>query len=80
MTTRNCRIRFMDNNYAMKPTITTSYSSQLSSTYAFSNSLDEFRSKVWRTAGFFEITSSNNKLYINDGSNKTATITAQNYT
>jgi hypothetical protein len=80
MTTRNCRIRFMEDNFAMKPTITTDYSSQTSATYAFTNALNNYRTQIWQTSGYFLMDATNNLLYINDGGDKTATITAAEYT
>lgn len=44
------------------------------------NSLSDARYLVWKPAGNFTVTTSNQLIYINDGSNKTATITAGNYT
>lgn len=75
--TTNCNVRFLDNNYAEDAT--TTYSSQLTA-YLFSNALNKFRSRIWKPAGNFTITSSNNSIYINDGSNKTITLTSGNYT
>lgn len=69
-------IRFFNNNF-MERSLT--YSSQLSS-FPASNSVNTSRSRVWKPAGNFTITSDNNKLYINDGSDKTITLTAANYT
>lgn len=78
MITENKRIRFCENNFIDSNTIL-NYSSQ-DSNFPFSNICNDERSKVWKPTGYFEITSSNNKLYINDGSNKTITIAANEYT
>lgn len=45
-----------------------------------SNSLSDARYLVWKPAGNFTADATNNLIYINDGSNKTATITAGSYT
>lgn len=64
----------MDNNFAELTGGQISYSSQLSA-FPFTNSINKFRSRVWKPSGFFEITTGvNDKIYINDGSNKTATL------
>lgn len=79
-TTTNQRMRFMDNNLAELTSGSINYSSQLAA-FPGSNSINKFRSKVWKPAGNFVVTaSSNDKIYINDGSNKTVTITAGSYT
>jgi hypothetical protein len=79
-TTTNQRIRFMDNNLAELTSGSITYSSELAA-FPGSNSINKFRSKVWKPSGYFLITaSSNDKIYINDGSNKTITITAGEYT
>lgn len=75
MTDRNHRIRFMQNNFAKLTNAQIEYSSELPS-FPFTNSTNPFRSRVWKTSGFFEIVlDSNDKLYINDGSDKTITLT-----
>lgn len=48
--------------------------------YPFTNSLDTNLYKQWRTDSFFKIDTTNNTVYINDGADKTATITSGNYT
>lgn len=70
------KVRFFSNNF-LETNFT--YSSQQTSFPAL-NSINKSRSKVWKPAGNFEITSSNNKLYINDGSDKTVTLTVGSYT
>lgn len=70
------RIRFMNNQYMSR---NFTYSSQQSS-FPASNVYNTSRSRVWKPAGNFEITTANNKLYISDGSNKTITLTAGSYT
>lgn len=75
----NYRARFMANNF-IDSTVSYTYSSQASATYAISNTLNQARSKAARFGGNFTVTALNNLIYINDGSNKTATLTAGNYT
>lgn len=70
------QVRFMNNNFLQS---SFTYSSQLSSFPAV-NVFNTSRSKVWKPAGNFEITTSNQKLYINDGSDKTITLTVGAYT
>lgn len=76
--TANNYTRFMDNNHAALTGGQITVSSELAA-FPFTNAINPFRSKVWKPSGHFEITTSNQKLYINDGSNKTATITAADY-
>lgn len=77
--TRNAAIRFCDNNFA-DSSATITGSSQYSATYAVSNAYNPIRAKVWRTGGNFTVTSSNGSVYINDGSDKTVSLTAGDYT
>ena len=80
MTTRNKKIRFMDNNFAELITSSIAKTSELSS-FPFTNAINKFRSRVWKPAGNFTITlDSNDLLYINDGADKTVTLTAGDYT
>jgi hypothetical protein len=76
---RNQHIRFMNNNMAAS-TGSALTSSSVNSTYPLANSLLENRYKYFMTAGNFTIGSTNNKLYFNDGSPKTATISSASYT
>lgn len=46
----------------------------------FANALTRFRSKYWSPSGNFTVDTTNNKLYINDGADKTVTIPSANYT
>jgi hypothetical protein len=77
-TTSNKNIRFMENNFAELTSGQISYSSALSS-FPFTNLINPFRSKVWKPSGNFLIDSTNNKIYINDGTNKTITLTSASY-
>ena len=75
-TTTNERIRFMDNNLAELTTAGTTFSSALAA-FPSTNLTNKFRSKVWKPSGLFEIIAgTNDKLYINDGVDKTITLTA----
>jgi len=76
--TVNCRVRFCENNFAELTAAQIQFSSE-SAIFPFKNCINKFRSKVWKPTGYFEITSSNNKIYINDGSLKTITLTAGGY-
>jgi len=76
--TRNAAVRFCQNNLASAAAATVSVSSSKTgfpSSYAF----DSFRFRRWITTGCFRVTSSNKTLYINDGSNKTVTLTEGTY-
>lgn len=78
MTDRNCKIRFANNNFNTSDAVRT-YSSQKSG-FPISNTTTSNRAEYGKFAGNFTITSSNNKLYINDGSDKTITLTSASYT
>ena len=73
--TLNHRIRFYNENYVSQA----SYSSELAS-FPGDNIKNTQRSKVWVPSGHFEITTSNQALYIDDGSPKTVNITTGDYT
>jgi len=83
-TTINNRIRFMNNNHAQLTTGQITFSSELAA-FPQSNVINPFRSKVWRPSGRFEVRdgtgagSANNLLYINDGADKTVTLTTGDY-
>jgi len=77
MTTRNSNIRLCENNLAGESSSLT-YSSQLAA-YPISNVQTGQRSQVAKFSGHFEIGSTNKYLYINDGSNKTVTLTEDDY-
>lgn len=68
----------MDNNFAELTSNTVQKSSELSN-FPITNVQNRFRSKVFKFSGRFEITASNQNIYINDGSPKTAVVTIQNY-
>ncbi len=77
--TQNHRIRFADNNLASAVAATVTASSAQSS-FPLTNLTNSFRFKTWKPAGNFTIDATNNKIYINDGSDKTVTLTNANYT
>ena len=70
------RARFMNNNLCCDAVL--SASSTLSG-FPVDNLKDENRTKFWKAAGNFEIDSTNEKLYIDDGAPKTVTITNGQY-
>lgn len=75
MTVRNWRTRLCENNFmALTPSANITQSSVLTG-YPFSNCISQTRSKLFKFTGNFIIDASNNKIYINDGSNKTVTLT-----
>jgi hypothetical protein len=71
-------IRFMYNNFGNAQSTTRTYSSQLSA-FPFSAAFDSYRFTGWRPSGAFEITAANNTIYINDGADKTVTLTNATY-
>lgn len=75
--TQNHRIRFLMNNHVTSSNIS---SPGAVSGYAVTQLANDFRWKTYKPGGNFTITSTTNLLYINDGSNKTITLTAGNYT
>jgi hypothetical protein len=78
-TTRNHRIRFAENNFARLISSQIDFSSELSS-FPFTNCINPFRSRAWKPSGNFTITLNvNDKIYINDGINKTITLTPGDY-
>ena len=77
--TRNHRIRFAENNLAAGDAATVTTSSALAG-FPATNLTDSYRFRTWKPAGNFTVTSSNKKIYINDGSDKTITLTEASYT
>jgi hypothetical protein len=70
--------RFLENNFLTQTSLTINKSSEdLANT--FSKCLTDIRSEYWFTTGNFTIPSGA-EIFINDGSNKTITLTAGNYT
>lgn len=78
MTEENHRIRFMYNNLVEHQSTGKLFSSEKSPA-VFNNVLNKNRSQLWMPTGNFTITTSNQKIYIHDGANKTATVPAGNY-
>jgi hypothetical protein len=74
MTNKN--IRFMTNQYL---TSSFTYSSQITA-FPASNITNQSRSKTWRPGGNFEVTTANQNIYINDGTDKTVALTVGAYT
>lgn len=74
----NHRIRFCENNIALSQYLTNTPS--FTTGYSYLNVFDVNRSKKWISNNNFSIDSTNNKIYINDGSDKTITLTTANYT
>lgn len=70
-------IRFCDNDFSTIGTVSASGSA---SGFPYTNAANDLRSRCWRTAGTFYVTTSNRTLYINDGSNVTVTLTVGTYT
>lgn len=75
---RNPFVRFLNNNLAAATGVTATYSSAKSG-FPGANALDPMRYRRWIWAGRFAVTATNNKIYIADGSNFTATLTVGNY-
>ena len=78
MATTNKRIRFADNNHAELTSGQITKTSELAA-FPFTNSLNKFRSRVWKPSGHFLVDSTNDQIYINDGADKTISITQQAY-
>lgn len=78
MATECKKIRFMVNNYAGLTLNDLTISSEATGNEAV-NALNDDRSSVWKPDGHFLIDSTNDTIYINDGSDKSATITNQSY-
>lgn len=77
MITTNKRIRFCENNF-LPEAVLLSFSSELSD-FPFENALSDHRTEAWIPEGNFSINASNQKLYIDDGAQKTITIDVGNY-
>ena len=75
----NCAVRFMDNNLAVPDTARITYSSQVTQ-FPASNASNPRRSLVWKPAGNFTITTSNQSIPFGDTVDRTATIPVGNYT
>lgn len=69
-------VRFMNNNFLER---SFTFSSEQAS-FPASNLVNTSRSRVWKPAGNFEVKSTNKNIYINDGADKTVTLTEGSYT
>jgi len=72
----NQRVRFMANNLASLNLNSFTFSTETTG-FEATNAFNSFRSSTWRMSGFFRVQTAspaNNKIYINDGSDKTGTI------
>lgn len=78
MTIATYRVRFMANNSASLNVNAYSFSSEAVG-FESINAFNSFRSSTWKMTGYFEIYATNNLLYINDGSDKTATVPVAGY-
>lgn len=74
----NHRIRFMRNNLISLSVNSFTFSSETTG-FEAANVLNTNRSETWKPSGNFTIDSTNNIIYINDGSNKDIAITEGNY-
>lgn len=81
MAASTSQIRYMHNNFINSAAITDGRVTFSSFKTGFPgiNAADQRRTKLWITGGNFEITTANQELYINDGANKTVSITAGSY-
>jgi hypothetical protein len=77
--TRNHRIRFAENNLAAGDAAVLTVSSALAG-FPATNLTDSYRFRTWKPAGNFTIDATNNKIYINDGTDRTITLTSASYT
>lgn len=76
---RNYRLRLAGNNFAEGSGVTLTASSAMTN-FDADNILHSRRSKVTRTNGHFEVTSSNKVIYYNDGSDGSVSLTEASYT
>ena len=76
MTDRNYRLRFGANNFAEDITPT---SASAMSGFPITNLTNQQRSLVYRPNGNFTIGATNDEIYINDGTDKTVSLTNANY-
>lgn len=67
-----CNANLLENAYSVSASTQTTG-------YELSKALNYNRQQAWKPTGRFLIDSTNNLLYINDGSNKTATIASSDY-
>lgn len=80
MTATTRQIRFMTNNFIGDDILSIPTSEKSNIYYPVENLFDQRRAKPWVSGGHYEITSTNNKIYFNDGALKTATVPIGHYT
>jgi len=78
MTATTTAIRICTNNFIGDDILSSATST--ASGYDVANLYNPYRSKLWKSAGYFKITSSNCTFYFNDGSARTATLNTGDYT
>lgn len=80
MTDRICKVRFAYNSRIK--TLESSSITSMDEVVLFEkeNAVTDIRTKPWKPKGNFEVTAANNKIYINDGSDKTVTLDVGEYT
>ncbi len=71
-------VRFCQNNRAAVSGVVVTPSTEKSG-FPVENALSAYRTLRWITTGCFRVVSTNKKIYINDGSNKTITLTETTY-
>lgn len=74
------RLKIMAENYISEELLANFFYSSQNSGYPANNIQDIFRSKVWRSGNNFELSSNENIIVINDGSNKIIEIPFGTYT
>lgn len=79
MTTRNNRARFLQNNMMAASGVTLTASGAKVG-FPVTNLTDPYRYRMWIPPGTFVVTTANQKLYYNDGTDRTATIATGTYT
>jgi hypothetical protein len=79
MTDRNPNVRILASNH-LEASATTNAVTGSKVGYPYTNALNPLRFKKWVLPGTFRVTASNKNVYINDGTNKTVTLTEGDYT
>lgn len=74
-----CTFRYISSNLLAGDLPSVTYSTQ-DSDFPFTNALNTERDEFWKPTSYFVIDSDNNKVYINDGSDKTITLDNDSYT
>lgn len=78
--TTNKRVRFANNNQVSNLDAANITASSALSSFPFSHTQSDARFRAWKPAGNFTMTATNNLIYFTDSGDKTATITAGDYT